>query len=192
MKKARRPGQINGREVRLLCRIWRDNCVRSSRTRGVSLLAERGVGQTAGAMSQEELSKGNANWRNGCWRAFRNPEAEHPCINCTQKPTCAALARAALLRTKSVMQKSLFLAICTDAYTEILGFCRSELVREGNVRGDLNPTNVRPYSQTNLFLLDAPCHAWPAPCMSLPDTLAGSLATRPFSAGVEGPSHDWS
>ncbi|SDR02809.1 hypothetical protein SAMN05216597_2026 [Pseudomonas cannabina] len=35
-------------------------------------------------------------------------------------------------------------------------------------------------------------HEWPATCMSLINTLAGSLATRPFSAGVEGPSHDWS
>lgn len=76
-----------------MCRIWRDNCVRSSRTRGVSLPAEWGVGQTAGVMSQMSYSKGGANYRQRGFSACAPGSAVFHCIYSNRVIACAALAQ---------------------------------------------------------------------------------------------------
>jgi hypothetical protein len=85
-----------------LCRIWRDDCVRSRRTRGVSLPAEWGVGQTAGAMSQKSYSKGGANYRQRGFSASSLWCAAYRCIYSNVETGCAALAQNGPLRTKIV------------------------------------------------------------------------------------------
>lgn len=156
---------MNNREVRLLVpNLAGQLCPIQSYARCFPT-CQVGVGQTAGAMSQKCISKGGAN----CGPARKCALPGYPdsflCINCTAKQGCAGLARERGGRTKSV-------TFCVGAQPKVSPpNCRRKpwWGRRGSAGAAAGPLSA--WQQTN--------------------TLAGSLVTRPFPAGVEGPSHAW-